>query len=411
MRAIGVFLVFIIVLGCAERSPKRLAPTLGQVRLHTEQRNYKAGVPISLNFLETGFDTPLRLLLTNTFGSALIHGVRSGEMVTYAFPKNFYRTSGRCEWQLLYLGREMAKGVVQIEPSVPEKPHLETYFGPRSVIAGETDFSMLVVVPTDAYDNPLPNGTQTRIRAQFQDNIEENKVPTKDFIAWKNIYSKTKTGRILVGASCMETDSKELTTIIHPTLSEDFEIRAERNHNFADGNQIVRFFTDQLRDRYGNIVADGTLVDFMVVDSKGALLRTIGTTVNGMANANMLHPSKKEQWQITAYVTGAAKSNTISLSFAPAIAHLPIVLSEGGREVRVGPILSFMEQRVPDGIEIKMAVNTSEGELMMERQTTSKNGMGIFLLEKAYFNTGTYRVTITAAGHTETISIQLDENE
>ncbi len=411
MRLKALLFLLCIVTACGNRQELPVAPILGYASLKTPPKEYIAGEPIVLEFQESGFDRPLHLLLTNAFGNVVLKGTKSKKFTNYHFPKPFYRVAGKCRWKLLYCGRTIKEGSLDIRPDVSVQPGLETYFGPRSLTAGDSDFSMLVVVPTDQYDNPLPDGTITRVRAQFQDSITEVEVPTTDFIAWNNILSRRQAGRILVGAYCQETDTKELTTIVNPALSEDFKIAVERNHDFADGNQIVRFHSDIIKDPYGNSISDGTLVEFMITDSKGGLLKTMGTTVNGIAKASMLHPSQAEDWKVTAFITGAAKSNTLRVLFKPAISDFSVNFSPDSRHVHIGPLQSFMGQQVPDGIMVRLDIMNADGKQLEQKRASSKKGTTSFYLPKTYFTAGSYRIKVSVAGLAKTFQIQLDEHE
>jgi hypothetical protein len=91
-------------------------------------------------------------------------------------------------------------------------------------LAGGKEFTMMVTIPTDAFDNPKLENTAVVIKHQFLDNVTTVLKNTKDFVAWKNIYSNTKSGHILASTACGKTTSKEVETEVYPNIATDFLI-------------------------------------------------------------------------------------------------------------------------------------------------------------------------------------------
>lgn len=155
---------------------------------------------------------------------------------------------------------------------------------------------MLTVIPTDDYDNPLPDSTLVAISQQINSKTNVFQEKLNNGIAWRLMYGEEKSGRMLVTAALDGVPSKELTSIVSPSNSTDFKIGFERVHDFADGNQVIKFMTSPITDRFSNTVNDGTLVNFIVKNKKEELLKSTGTTLAGIATANMLHPNEEEEW-------------------------------------------------------------------------------------------------------------------
>ncbi len=358
----------------------------------------RAGTPISLKFTGIRSDTATSIYISNAFGTTVLPLKKEENTWVCAIPKHFVRKAGPLYWKVLYDEKVKLANRIAVVPDAGSIPHVETYFGPRSITVGARDYSMLVTIPTDPFDNTLLAGTPVTIKSEFQNTVELTQERTADFIAWKNIVSKKTAGRMLVSASCLETDTKELTTILFPANAEAFEIAYSRNHRYADGNQIITFQTNLLKDAYGNLVGDGTLVTFFIKDAQGGYLKTTGMTIDGVAKASLLHPAEAAQWQVTAYVTGAAKSNTISVVFEQAISDFEVSFSEDQRSVTIGPLKSFMDQIVPDGIDVVLRVYDIEGKPLSTKKETTKKGRCLFKLPREYFENGTYQLEIAAAG-------------
>lgn len=408
MKPIFVLLLVLLLNSCATKQDDTTNITHTNVELLTEKETYIAGEVIDLAF-KTDRILNYKLIVSNTYGTSVLNAKETIEHLEFTIPKNYSRKAGLCHWLLIADGAAYDQGQLNILPNVNSKPTLETYFGPRSITAGVDDYSMLVNVTTDAFDNVFPEGTGVTFKSQFLSSISEDVVPSKDLISWKNMYTTKKAGRILVNTTFKEITSKELTTIVFPTLAETFEIAVDRNHDYADGNQIMKLRTQVIKDKYDNIISDGTIVNFIIENSQGAILNTMGATINGIAKATMLHPSKNEDWTINAYVTGAAKSNTLQLSFNAAIKDFDVVFSNNNRAITIGPLRSFMNQLIPDGILIQMDVYDKSGDFVETKKIGSVKGFGRIPLLQEYYPEDSYCLRVKVAGISKEFDISFDE--
>ncbi|WP_430965656.1 hypothetical protein [Spongiimicrobium sp. 2-473A-2-J] len=368
-----------------------------QLTLKPPLDTYTAGDDIILEFQPEGVALP-KLLIQNVWGTSVLSPIKKDNRLVYIFPRMYSRKAGNCHWQLLLKGKMVQNGSLQIRPNEDRSVHLETYMGPRSMMAGHLDHTMLVAVATDLYDNPVPQGRPVNIQYQSNTTKITDSVLTQGLVAWKRIPTRPKAGRILVSAAYQQTRSKELTANVFPALAEDFSIEAERTHPYADGHQSVSLVTSIIEDSYGNTVSDGTLVRFVAETGTGALLHSLGTTINGRAQAKLLHPQEADSWTVKAYITGAAESNPISLYFDRAVQDLALSSSEDQRKLTVGPLRSFMGQLIPDGMQISVHVHDPAGRLLERKTTTTRKGLGIFQFPKAYFGPGTYLLEVRAGG-------------
>ncbi|SMC55465.1 hypothetical protein [Cellulophaga tyrosinoxydans] len=393
-----IILYILFALGCS--SKKEEAPRTVPIKasLVTQKTNYKAGDSIRLVFTADQQSENIKLHIKNAFGTLLLPYQKQNDQIVFTLPTNFTRKAGLCFWKLIQENETLLKGNIDIIPMTEKGTNMETYFGPRSITAGDNDYSMLVIAPTDVYDNTVSNSTEVTIKTQFLEKISDIKVATNNLMAWYNVRSPRKSGRVLVTALCNGTTSNELTTIVFPANSTDFKIDAIMDHDFADGNQIIKFKSDKIKDEFGNVVSDGTLVTFMIKNQKDAYLYTVGTTIDGVVEARTLHPAAAAEWNIQAYITGASKSNAINVSFKTAIADYEIYFSKGNRNLDIGPLKSFMKQLVPDGILVQLDIYSSTGEFIETKKTTTKKGVSNIFLSPEYLPDGTYKFIIEAVG-------------
>lgn len=408
MKWTTYILAWFIFLGCKERTAVPISNL--RVEMETISIPSTVGEGLEFQFIVQG-NGNLTLLLDSSFGSMLFQPKKSNNKVRFTVLPKFTEQAGEYSWKLIGNSKVLFSDTFVLSPRSGNTHVMETYFGPRGVRAGGIDYAMLTVIPTDDFDNPLPDSTSVSIRQQISSKTKLFESRIKDGIAWKLLYGEKSTGRMLVSAVIGNTPSKELTAMISPSNSSNFTIGFERVHEYADANQLISFTTSVIRDKYGNRVSDGTLVNFIVVNQEGTLLKSIGTTLGGVATARMLHPSHAEEWQVKAYITGEAESDMLKLSFKSAVQDFNVGLTRTNRKITVGPILGFMGQLIPEGLLIELEIYDSEGDFIEAKQSNSRSGMGSFELKEGFYPTGQYQIIVRAAGINKEMNIKLNPNE
>ncbi|NJM80052.1 MAG: hypothetical protein HC854_11325 [Flavobacterium sp.] len=364
----------------------------------TTQESFTAGKPITLKF-KGNFENKPQLYIIHSYGRTLLDGVLKKDIIHFNLPKNYYNKTSLVSWLLIENNEEKAKGNFQIVPNDETKTNFESYLGPPSTLVGEGHFTMFVTIPTDNFDNPKLTNTEVAIKHQFLNTIATDNEKTKDFIAWKNIYAPTKSGVVLISASCNEAITKEFDAVIYPSIATDFSITHKRNHEFADGNQITELTTSIIKDKFGNTVSDGTMVTFIIKNKENVLLKTFGTTIEGVATGQILHPEKENNYTVKAYVNGISKSNSIEITYKSINPTVEFSFSKGNRTITVGQIKSFMNQIVPDGIKINL--NIYHKDKLIETITeNSSRGKAIFYLSPEFYKEKKYRFEIETLGKT-----------
>jgi len=205
---------------------------------------------------------------------------------------------------------------------------------------------------------------------------------------------------MIISSECLSTNSKEYTIDILPSNPINFSITSQRDHNYADGNQITTFSTSTILDDYGNIVSDGTFVEFYIVNKNNNILKLSGLTINGIASAKILNPDHEEQWQISAIINGIAQSNVITLKYMQAVKDYQVDFSKNNRIITVGHLKSFMNQTIPDGLLVTLSIYDAHN-LVQEFIVTSDNGYANFVLNNNIFKNGSYNIIIKTAGITK----------
>ncbi|WP_434035540.1 hypothetical protein [Formosa sp. 4Alg 33] len=360
----------------------------------TATTEYEVGTPVILEFTASAEKNPL-LYCTSSFGSTLVSSTYNNNTLQYIIPENICNKIGVVNWTLVD-GTHSISGHFNITPKA-EVAKMETYIGPPSIEAGGTDYAMLVIIPTDSLDNPVPENTLVNTKYQFLDTEVQEPIFTKNIIAYKNIYSKKESGRLLVASESLGVNSKEFTLNVWAAIPTAFTISATRPHAYADGNQITTFSTSILKDMHGNVVSDGTFVTFFITNSAGNILKTIGNTISGVAHAKMIHPDFQDQWQIRATVDGMSESQLLTLDYKRVIEDFEVTFSNHNRDIVVGPLQSFMQQMIPDGLQVDLLIY--KDNTFVHRVTkTSFNGYVNFHLKPAIYANQIYTFRVETAG-------------
>jgi len=120
-----------------------------------------------------------------------------------------------------------------------------------------------------------------------------------------------------------------------------------------------------------------------------------------MADAQILHPEWEDNWKVKAYIIGISESNSIEIKFKKVIKKFAVIFSDNNRTVTVGPLKSFMDQMIPDGLQVNLAIYKRD-ELLNTLFEKSKDGYVVFNLNSNIYKNGNYALKITSAGITET---------
>lgn len=369
-------------------------------QLITKTKTFIAGNPIKIEFESNSITENLTLFVIHSYGKTLIEGEYNNGKLTFTLPNLYAKKSGDVSWFLLDNEETKLEGTFEIISNDKTQTQIENYLGPRSILAGGAEFTMMVCVPTDAFDNPVAENTPALIKSQFLNNIVITPEKTKDFIAWKNIYSSKPSGKILVSTESNTISTKEIETEVYPNIATNFSINFKRNHNFADNNQITSLTTSIIKDQFDNIVSDGTMVTFIITTKNNTVLKTFGTTISGIATGQILHPDHQDIYRVKGYVTGIAESNTINIDYKPLISTFNYAFSDKNRTLIVGPLKSFMNQLVPDGIKVVVKV-FHNNKLETTLQEDTSKGVAKFYFSADFYKEKNYRFEITTLGVTQ----------
>ena len=357
------------------------------------EKQFVAGSQINLEF-EGKLTNNYHMYISNSYGSTLVESKLKNNRFSFEIPKYVSNKTGVLNWRVIGT-KQLIFGQLNIIPK--EKPNaLETYIGPPSIEAGGSDYTMLIVIPSDDLDNPLKQNTKVSIQQQFLKSEKDKPIFTKNLIGFKYIYSPLKTGRILLSSETLGLNSKEYDVNIMPAIATNFTIYSQRNHEYADGNQITSFSTSIIKDKNKNIISDGNYVYFFIKNKTGNILKTSGTTISGVATAKIIHPDYDDEWKVKAYIIGMAESNTLGINYKKVVENFEVVFMKNNRKLRIGPVKSFMNQIIPDGLQIKLSIYKNK-KILNEIIKSSRDGLVFFELNSSIYENGDYDIEVSTA--------------
>ncbi|QVY66640.1 hypothetical protein JOP69_04965 [Polaribacter sp. Q13] len=364
------------------------------ISLISTKKTFIVGDKITLEFLVKN-DSIIQLYCANSYGATVLTPKVIAKKNTFKIPSFMSKKRGVLSWSIINSSEEISGNISILSQQQPTT--IETYVGPPSIDAGGLDYTMLVVIPTDSLDNPILDHSKVDVKYQFLKSEKSQPILTDKLIGYKNIFSPKKSGRMIISSESYGLNSKEFDVNIMPAIATNFKLFASRNHEYADGNQITTFYTSIIKDKNRNIVSDGSYIEFYITNKKGDILKTTGTTINGVAHAKIIHPDFEEVWKVKAYFIGISESNAITIKYKKVIEDYTVSFTAHNRSIKIGPLKSFMKQIIPDGLSVKLSIyknNTLTKELFKE----SLNGFATFYLDPNIFENNLYKIVIETAG-------------
>ena len=385
-----LFFQFIIVSFLAQETTIKQT----SISLLSTKTEFIAGNEIILKF-EVKKDTIYQLYCSNSYGSSVLESKALNQKIAFKIPSFLSKKRGAFSWKTINSEANIYGNITILPQQQPAT--IETYLGPPSIDAGESDYTMLVVIPTDSLDNPIRDNSKVAVKHQFLKSEKSQNIFTDKLIGHKNIFSPKKSGRMIISSESFGLDSKEFDVNIMPGIATDFKVFMKRNHEYADGNQITTFYTSTIKDRNNNIVSDGSYIEFYITNKEGGILKTSGITLNGVAHSKIVHPDFEETWKVKAYFIGISESNTITIKYKKVIEDYNVSFINHNRSIKVGPLKSFMGQIIPDGLSVKLTIYKNN-LLVKELFKESNNGFANFYLDANIYENGLYKIDIESAG-------------
>jgi len=330
------------------------------------QSSYTAGDQIV--FYHPTVATPLTALVIHSHGSHLVVGKPEKSQTIFEIPLELSKKRGLLSISIRNEDQVLVKGETHILAAENDQNSIESYCGPKHLVAGINDHSMIIATVLDPYDNPFPDSTLVEFKSNMEGQISSKLQDMEFLVAYDRFYAPSKVGYGALTTAYHETSSKEFRLIFYANDPENFTITSAREHEFADGNQLIAITTSEIRDPFFNLIENGTLVEFRIITREGKRYQAHSETIGGKATIELPAPAYETHWNVQAFIPEYAKSNTLTLEFIQSLKQLPIQITS--EELVVGPLTGYMDQFIKEGtpvaITLKKESNTYEFVLNSE---------------------------------------------
>ncbi len=340
----------------------------------------------------------VHLTIDAGYGPRSVSTVASSDVVTFEVPSSDVAESGMVMLQATTVS---SSGWSQLEvlPGEAVDP-VDLYLGPRTVVADDEQYSMIVAVPTDRFGNPVASGTSVEFVHYTPSDLEVLlAVPTENLLAFTELQAGTKSGRSRIATTVGSASGQERTFNEVAGVTIPFTVQPVDRIPFADGASLLRIETSELVDRFGNQLPDGTSV-LMTIDSDEFSRRLSGVTIDGVAVFTVEAPPGPVRFDVRAE-SGGSLGESFDLTFSPAVSDFVVsvdrVVADSGDEVtkvEVGPVITVDGAYIPNGTEV---VVEHDGR---RYETVAADGVASVIVEGVDGD-----ASITILGHSETVRL------
>ncbi len=326
-----------------------------EISLHNDQTEYLAGELIELIYCTDNIQDNVQatLQVTHSLGSQLMVGQVVSEHVIFNLPEVISKVAGYVSAKLYLSGKVAYSHSFEIKPNTSHPGNIESFCGPKHLVVDRRDYTMITSTVLDAFDNPYLEGTKVQFSLQSGAGIKKRIAPSRRLYAFQRFYAPYKKGYGTVTASHEGLNDKAFRLVYYTHDPVSFGIRFTRQHQFADGEQLVSLTTTKIQDRLGNIIGNGTLVAFSILHSDGHITEVYANTKDGVATAVVQAPSIKDRWKITAEIDNYANSRyPVYTTFKASVQDIPLDIKQD--TLTVGPVLGFMGQFVKNQTPVRI---------------------------------------------------------
>lgn len=310
---------------------------------------------------------------------------------------------------------------------------------PSSVVANSPNSSQITSDPITDGTNIVQDGTLFTVSAQRGSIVALDQSTTIDGIQVKSrngvisfvFNPNTGVGTVLIEAQSVvgsSYGSVEITLTGAGDLYGPITLHADPSVMVADGQSTTTITSDQLTDRYGNIIAEGTPVDVAVtsgtINATGQSSATVTTGANGILTFTVTGSTIAGTAAVSAQNSAGTASGSIDITYTPGepsgvislqASPLSLVAKSGAQStIRVpndSPITDQFGNIVADGTPI--TVSTTRGKLVVNStevtQATVTTTSGLFtvlLRATADADIGTAQITASGASAGGTAVVQ-----
>lgn len=380
------------------------------VSLQSSFSTYVAGSLSELRFcVDQLTDTRnFTLVLDNGTGRVQINQARQGNVLVFQVPEVISQKSGVVIIRLFQGAVMMHQSTIEIIPDVTSAEKVESYCGPKHLVVDRDDYTMIVSTVLDQYGNPLPKEESILAGYHVLNQISEVPMNMRSLFGFQRLEAPDKKGFGNVIGKYKQLVGKAFRVDYYAIDPLDFRITYERQHQYADGEQLIFFKTEIIRDAAGNVIGNGTVVKFQVADANGKVTELYAQTLDGIATTVRYAPEKADVWQVTAGIANYANSkNNLTIPFEESVSDFAIRHSIASGELLIGPVTGYMGQWMKNGTVVNIEIAGNESQLMLKKPL--QDGQVLLSERTLRLAKGEYLLKATVAGITKSLNITIDD--
>lgn len=302
----------------------------------------------------------------------------------------FFKDDIKVNEKLIFFEAGKAEGLV------------ENYIGPKTIWPNGMQEAMLFSVVKDKFHNPVREGEEIALISKYPDGTIRRKSPTIKNLHGSYLFSGEKrSNKIYTGSSKEKAAGQELETEVVPFWPQSFDLKLLSIYPYADHRQRFKIQTYPLYDQFGNIVVDGTKVDFIVENENGFVGQHQSFTIDGKASISIQNPKLPAEWKVHALIGNRVESRATNLKFDSNIKSFDVRVVDDGAQIKIGPVIAALNQMITDGTEVITSI--SNGNIQEQKVLETENGFAF--LDLSLLANGKYDITLKISDKSKTFKI------
>ncbi|MEL6557174.1 MAG: hypothetical protein AAFQ94_03255 [Bacteroidota bacterium] len=381
-----------------------------QISLESNTSTYVAGRSIELryNVHQNADADRYSLVLDNGTARVQIDQTVKDGVLNFQIPEVISQKSGLVILRLYQEAALRHQSSLEIIADVDHAKKVESYCGPKHLVVDRNDYTMIVSTILDQFGNPLPKEESITAGYDVTNQLIEKPMKMRPLFGYQRLVAPKKKGYGNVTGRYGSLVGKSFRVDYYAIDPLDFAISYERQHRFADGEQLVVFKTEIIKDAADNVIGNGTIVKFLISSNDGRVAELHGQTLDGVATCVLYAPEKAEVWTVTAGIDNYADSrNTLKINFEVSVSDFDISYSQASKQLLIGPVTGYMGQWMKNGTIVNIEIIGGDSQLLLKK--TLKDGQAILHEHLRRLAKGEYLLKATVAGITKTINITIDD--
>lgn len=331
---------------------------------HETQKTYdifiqdKYEFPSQQNTVLINKDTSLQninISISGMFGNTDIsHLVKNGEIQLNTIPAFIRETAGT--YKLLASNTQNIIDKSQLLILAGKiKGKSTNFIGPKTTPFEDTHGALITGFFQDSYNNLVDTTLALQYNLQIDDKLKIETIQTDHQYYFSHRIKPKNNKRQLIGIKSGNQFSDEMTVIGSSGCPITAEMSIYDRYNIADGRQLFTVQLDGFFDEGRHQIANGTSVSLRL-KSKDYQSTYVGQIINGQVRFLLQNPNLAGRYFLEARSCNELIAKSESFYFKNSIQKINYLIS--GTILKIGPILSELNQIMPDGTPVLIESNS-----------------------------------------------------